>query len=410
MFKFKKLSFTALLLAFIFLPTIIVQAEISPNENDNLFVLRRGNGYGEIKGYINEKEVFSCGDKCSAYFPPGTILKLKASSKLNSNFTGWSDTCDNASCQSSSFEASFDRIISEKRNIVYARFDQEELPENPIVSEEEKNMPRVMFWFGKVNQHWDLENQVWKTDEDGVSGARENKLSYCQKFYPRTVKVIAYKTETTNTWKDAGNRGQYVSNKLSYRCVLADENIAGEDASNDITKPNKGSVCYYFPNLPLCLPLAHPQAIIHPFQERLDNFVAQGEDASTNKLGEGERVAVLKSYQEAFKKLPNTETEINDVVKIAKGHFPSLRNIEAENNAKNEFKKIYKREPEISSSENDKAAINILAYGLRQKAKNRNLNSERKGLEIFSQIYKKLPQTTSEWNSLQAITYSGAKR
>lgn len=383
---------------------------VKANKN-NFFVFRRGNGVGEVKGYINDKEVFSCGDNCEATFPEGTVLRLQASPREDSNFNGWSDTCDNASCVSSAFTEFFDVVVSnQNKTIVYTRFDLEKLPENPSVLEEDRQVPRVMFWFGKVNQHWDKQEEIWKTDSDGVSGARENKLEYCKKFYPATEKVVEYKKETTNTWKDAGNRGEYVSTKLSYRCVQPGESISGADASNAITKPNKGSVCYYFPNLPLCVPLDHPDAIRHPFQKRLDDFVAKGEDDNTEKLGEGERAAVLKSYKEAFDKIPENEEEMSEVVKIANGHFPSKTSKKAETKAKQEFVKIYKRVPEISVNEKDKAAINILAYGLRQKAQNRNLNSERQGISIFTSIYEKSPENTSEWNALQTITYSGAIR
>lgn len=94
-------------------------------------------------------------------------------------------------------------------------------------------VPRIMFWWGKVNQHWDIEEKKWMTDPDGSSGADLNKLSYCQKFYANTVKVIEYKEETTDTWKAAGNTGDYSSIKMSYRCVLDWEEVEGEDVSNE---------------------------------------------------------------------------------------------------------------------------------------------------------------------------------
>ena len=94
------------------------------------------------------------------------------------------------------------------------------------------NVPKIMFWWGKVNQHWDLERREWQTDEDGSSGAKENKLEYCRKFYPETVKVVVYKPETIQTWRASGNSGEYASTKISYRCVLVNENVDGEDVSN----------------------------------------------------------------------------------------------------------------------------------------------------------------------------------
>lgn len=233
MIHFKKIGLAILMLSFLLSPAfvfvgasptetsnyIMPRAEVidsnyisSETAEANFVVFRRGNGVGDIKGYINDQEVFSCGDKCSTTFPAGTVLRLKATPRSDSNFNGWSDTCDNATCTSSAFGEFFDVVVSGSyQTIVYARFDLEKLPENPAVLEEDKQVPRVMFWFGKVNQHWDLQAEAWKTDSDGVSGARENKLEYCKKFYPNTEKVVEYKKETTNTWKDAGNVGEYVS-------------------------------------------------------------------------------------------------------------------------------------------------------------------------------------------------------
>ena len=93
-------------------------------------------------------------------------------------------------------------------------------------------VPRIMFWLGKVNQHWDLDKNKWMTDEDGTSGADLNKLVYCQKFYANTVKAIEYKEETTDTWRTEGNVGEYTSKKMSYRCVLDWEAVEGVDVSD----------------------------------------------------------------------------------------------------------------------------------------------------------------------------------
>lgn len=80
-------------------------------------------------------------------------------------------------------------------------------------------VPRVMFWQGKVNQHFDLRTNTWRTDPDGVSGAELNKLSYCRKFYPRTVDVVPYAQELSNDWRDRGNLNRYSRAVLSFHCV-----------------------------------------------------------------------------------------------------------------------------------------------------------------------------------------------
>lgn len=141
----------------------------------------------------------------------------------------------------------------------------------------------------------------------------------------------------------------------------------------------------------------------------LNNFITYGVDANTQKLGAGERAAVVSSYKNAFDKLPETEAELADTIKIANGRWPSITSQDAENKAKEQFKKIYKKEADMNKS-NDNAAVTVMAYGLRQKAENRNLNSETNGIKIFRDIYGHVPSSTADWNIMQAITYSGASR
>ena len=144
-------------------------------------------------------------------------------------------------------------------------------------------------------------------------------------------------------------------------------------------------------------------------ESAINNFITYGVDANTQKLGEGERAAVIYSYKSAFSKLPETEVELADAIKIANGRWPSITNDEAEKKAKEQFQKIYQRIADINNA-NDNAAVTVMAYGLRQKAENRNLNSEKQGIKIFKNIYGRAPSSTEDWNIMQAITYSGSAR
>ncbi|MBU0722073.1 hypothetical protein KKA93_01280 [Patescibacteria group bacterium] len=144
-------------------------------------------------------------------------------------------------------------------------------------------------------------------------------------------------------------------------------------------------------------------------KESINNFITYGVDENTKKLGAGERAAVMYSFKNAFNKLPETEQELADAIKIANGRWPELRNDNAEKKAKEQFQKIYKRIADMNNA-SDNAAITVMAYGLRQKADNRNLDSEKAGIKTFYNIYKHNPGTTEEWNIMQAITYSGASR
>lgn len=144
-------------------------------------------------------------------------------------------------------------------------------------------------------------------------------------------------------------------------------------------------------------------------KKSINTFVTYGVDNNTKKLGEGERAAVIYSYKEAFEKLPETEDELTDVIKISNGRWPSNVSNEAENEAKERFRKIYKRELR-ETNPHDMSAMKIMAYGLKQRAENRNLDSEKMGIKIFNDIFGHLPESTEDWNAMQAITYSGATR
>jgi len=79
--------------------------------------------------------------------------------------------------------------------------------------------PRIMYWYGKVNQHVDAQGN-WFTDSDGMSGADLNKLTYCKKFFSNTTRVEDYKLETISGWRNGGNvDGPFTSTKMSTKCV-----------------------------------------------------------------------------------------------------------------------------------------------------------------------------------------------
>lgn len=409
MLKNLKVSLFFLFLLFALNLLLTVNKAMASEEGKDFFVFKRGNGKGVVDIFIDAEKIKTCGTECTGSVAEIQELKLVATASENSTFLGWSVDEDNTNREPQIKNSEMTINLSNDINIFYAKFELNDFMTNPIVSPEDEDVSRVMFWFGKVNQHWDLDEKKWKTDSDGFSGARENKLDYCRKFYSETEKVVLYKKETIHTWKTAGNLNNYTSTRDSYRCVLNEENVSGQDISDLVEVPNSGSVCYYFPDSPLCLPLSDSRAVRSPFSIRLESFVESGVDDNSIKLGKGERLAVLKSYELAFKSLPDNEQEYEDVVKIANGNWPSERSVEMESKAIEEFKKIYKRLPNFAN-QNDEAAIKVIAYGLRQKAKNRNVSSEAAALKTFKAVYNKLPASTSDWNILQAITYSGATR
>jgi len=138
----------------------------------------------------------------------------------------------------------------------------------------------------------------------------------------------------------------------------------------------------------------------------MNYFITYG-TKTTLRLGKGERAGVIDSYKSAFGKLPQTEEEWQDAIKIANGRWPSERSEEAENRASDIFKEVYNREADMDNP-NDNAAVTIIAYGLRPD--NRNLESEKTAIDSFEYIYDTSPNTAIHWDVVRAIAYSGATR
>jgi len=138
----------------------------------------------------------------------------------------------------------------------------------------------------------------------------------------------------------------------------------------------------------------------------IDYFIVYG-TLSTQRLGAGERAAVINSYYKAYGRLPNSEAEWSDVLKIANGRWPSERNAATEAGAKAEFKKVYARNANMSNNI-DENAIMVIAYGLLPLQ--RNLNSEKTAIITFKWVYGHNPVNALAWNIVRAIAYSGAKR
>lgn len=138
----------------------------------------------------------------------------------------------------------------------------------------------------------------------------------------------------------------------------------------------------------------------------LNNFIVYG-TKNTQKLGVGERAGVLGSYREAYGKLPATEADWADLIKISLGRWPIERNINIESQAKIQFRKVYLRPANLKNNI-DENAIMVIAYGLRPV--NRNMNSEAAAIKTFKVVYSYMPNSSSAWDIVRSIAYSGAKR
>lgn len=141
-------------------------------------------------------------------------------------------------------------------------------------------------------------------------------------------------------------------------------------------------------------------------RDKILTFVTYG-TPSTNYLGAGERGGVVNSFKEAFGKLPQTQADWQDVVKIANGRWPSQTSKTKEDRATLSFKSIYKR-ASVRTNPHDDAAVVVMAYGLRPRQ--RNLDSEKAAIKSYRAVFGRSPVTATAWDAVRAIAYSGAKR
>lgn len=137
----------------------------------------------------------------------------------------------------------------------------------------------------------------------------------------------------------------------------------------------------------------------------VEKFIAYG-TPTTYSLGAGERAGVIASFVAAFGKLPSSESDWLDCLKIANGRWPSLRSAAQEAQAVVKFKEIYKRDAQRNVSKYDDAALVVITYGLRPAI--RSLVNEAAAIKSFKAIYGKAPNSTKDWDIIRAIAYSGA--
>lgn len=174
--------------------------------------------------------------------------------------------------------------------------------------------------------------------------------------------------------------------KLGFQQNVALENSVGKPLVGKIIKGESG--------------------ITTEVRAQMETFVTYG-TSSTKVLGAGERAGVVNSFKEAFGKVPESQADWEDVVKIANGRWPSQTNVDKESSAETAFEKVYLRVPDRDNPKDD-AAVVVMAYGLRSA--NRNMASEQAANRIFKGIFKKAPSSASDWDTVRAIAYSGATR
>ncbi len=231
----------------------------------------------------------------------------------------------------------------------------------------------------------------------------------CQVVATSTEEVVTSTSDTTNdnsgTPNDqATNATEQLKNIVAEAATISGRNVsqvlAAVGVMQDIKAEAAAEVKY---TAKLVNGLKNITAEI---KAAITNFVNYG-TPTTKVLGAGERAGVVNSYKSAFGKVPSTEAEWSDVIKISNGRWPSVTNVSAETKATVEFKKVYKRSPNMKNA-NDNAAVTVVAYGLRPA--NRNTNSEKAAIKSFKAIYGHTPVSAQAWDIVRAIAYSGSRR
>lgn len=144
------------------------------------------------------------------------------------------------------------------------------------------------------------------------------------------------------------------------------------------------------------------------FGLRLESYLNNGADASSVKLGEKERRAILDNFAAVFGHQPRNENEWQDLMRINNGYWPSKISQAAEDKAKEDFRKIFKRAPDMNIS-GDKQVIKILTYDLRQRPGLRSLAKEKIAIVRFKKIFEHLPAGAIDWKFIRALAYGGVK-
>ncbi len=133
------------------------------------------------------------------------------------------------------------------------------------------------------------------------------------------------------------------------------------------------------------------------------NFVTYG-TLSNQRLGQGERAGVVNSYHAVYGRLPLTDCDWQNAIKIANTTLPLDLAPEREAKMLDTFKTIYGRNADLNNAR-DNVAVKVMSYGIRPQI--RDISAEWDAAMVFEQIYGKRPETATEWDANRAIAYSG---
>ncbi|MDO8425573.1 MAG: hypothetical protein Q7T01_03615 [bacterium] len=139
------------------------------------------------------------------------------------------------------------------------------------------------------------------------------------------------------------------------------------------------------------------------------NFVTYGTNATTVKLGSGERLAVIRDVLQTLGSTVQSDAGklLKVVEEISSGNKPSVRNIVKEREQVAAAKPIIVkflngREPNFKNTKED-LAWNTLLYRVRFE---RDLVKERAGIVKFKADFKRIPKTPLDWAAVRAWAYA----
>ncbi|MBI5621688.1 fibronectin type III domain-containing protein [Candidatus Falkowbacteria bacterium] len=141
-------------------------------------------------------------------------------------------------------------------------------------------------------------------------------------------------------------------------------------------------------------------------QTAMTNFVTYGISTATQKLGSGERRAVLRDYLET---VGRANVDWADVERMTNGQKPVNRNLSKEQAqvgvVLNKFVAMVGHKPNFKNNAED-LAWNTMMYRIRFT---RDLNTERSGIKFFKSVFGKNPTSPLDWSVVRGAGYALGK-
>ncbi len=152
--------------------------------------------------------------------------------------------------------------------------------------------------------------------------------------------------------------------------------------------------------LVLPIPLASSAPVFA--QEAASTGIPTGSGTASDRLGSGERMAILADLREI---LGADRVTAVDAARLAEGQIPLARNLAHEQTqlprARATFRSLYGHDP-VFSRAHENLAWNTLMYRIRFP---RDLTLEREGIQRFQRIFQRQPRDPFQWSTVRVLGY-----